>query len=96
MTTVTFSIETASRLRDAFERHEQRQEDERTLADALSAMCTEAHYRKMPAAEIVFAMRHTWEQVRRPVNATEDSWSKAYYAALGKCLAVYYAHCKES
>ena len=81
-----FSAETSSRLKDAFDRHESRFEDGATLSAALDAMCTEARFRRMPAAAVVIAMRNTWQSVPRPHSITEDGWAHVYHVALGKCF----------
>ncbi len=82
-----FSVESASRLRDAFVRHEHRSERATLLSAALDAMCTEAHFRRMSAAEVVVAMRRAWQDVPRPAGVGTEEWATAYYASLGACLA---------
>ena len=84
-----FAVETTVRLRNAFERAHHPDSEE--LTSALNAMCTEAHYRRMSAQAIEIAMRLTWSQVPRPSDIGEADWSRAYYAALGRCLTSFYA-----
>ena len=86
----SFSGEMETRLREAFERNEQRQEDDDPLTHALNAMCTEARYRKMTPAAIVIAMRRTWALIPRPAGVTPREWSHEYYAALGRCISTYF------
>ena len=85
----TFAAETTTRLRKAFECA--RNPDSEELTSALNAMCTEAHHRRMSAQAIEIAMRQTWSQVSQPADISDAEWSRAYYAALGRCLTSYYA-----
>ena len=84
-----FYVETTFRLRDAFA-HAHRL-DSGELANALNAMCTEAHFRKLSPQAIELAMRITWAQVDRPSEVSESDWTRAYHAALGRCLSSYFA-----
>jgi hypothetical protein len=88
---LTFSADTGTRLRDAFERHERRRESGALLSAALDATCKEAHFRKLSAEELVEAVRESWVHIPRPNGITAESWSRTYYAALGKCITDYFA-----
>ena len=60
-------------------------------AETTTRLRTEAHHRRMSAQAIEIAMRQTWSQVPQPADISDAEWSRAYYAALGRCLTSYYA-----
>jgi hypothetical protein len=84
------SAESQTRLRTAFERHEERRQAERLLTEALDAMCKEAHFRRMTPRMIVEAMHDTWLHVTRPANVSSEDWDRDYYAALGICITTFF------
>ena len=88
-TTAELYIETTMRLRSAFEHAHERGAKE--LTDALNAVCTEAHFRRLSPQAIELAMRMSWADVRRPRDVDEAAWTEAYFAALGRCLTSYFA-----
>ncbi|MFI5256316.1 MAG: hypothetical protein ACHQRK_03575 [Gemmatimonadales bacterium] len=89
-TSRAFSVESQTRLRSAFERHEERRQAERVLTEALDAMCQEAHFRRMTPRMIVDAMHDTWLQVTRPESVRKEDWDRDYYAALGICITTFF------
>ena len=57
---------------------------------ALDETCREAHSRGLPAEAVVLALRLAWSRVPRPDQVTNDAWTRGYYAAVGKCLSMYF------
>jgi hypothetical protein len=87
---MSYNAMTASRMHEAFTCHEQRQADGASLAAALAAMCSEAHFRKLSAARAIAAMRQTWEGIARPAALTVEEWLQSYHVALGRCMSRYF------
>lgn len=63
---------------------------------ALGAMCSEARARSLPPESIVLAMKTAWQRAARPRGLTDDEWSHAYYAAIGRCLTTYFESARPS
>jgi hypothetical protein len=63
---------------------------ESDVQDALDAMCVEAHARGLPPESMVLALKSAWNRVPMPLGTQDDEWSRAYYAAVGVCLSVYF------
>jgi hypothetical protein len=60
------------------------------LEDALRAICTEAHFRRLPPESVLLALKTAWRRVKQPPETADEEWSRGYFAALGRCLTTYF------
>lgn len=60
------------------------------VEQALAALATEARARRLPPESIVPPLKAAWQQVALPRGVTDDEWSRAYLAAIGRCLTTYF------
>jgi hypothetical protein len=86
----SFSPETVSVLRDAFERAERGELSRTVLRDALVTMCGESHERGYPPERVVITLRDAWQGIRRPLHRDPAEWHRLYMRVVEECLTIYY------